>query len=277
MCFHKHIRRGAALLCVFGLLLYSLTGTAYAEETAEEKQACAAALILRMSEQVSSSTMQDVGRGLRARLDAKGYTEAVIEQKDAERLRIVIPSISESVEEIQDWLTVCPQILFLDADGNTVLSNSDIRDVREECGPIYPGGFEENYIAFSFTREGIERFRSATERAAAAEPPNNIIAIVLDGEIISAPTVTQAIESDECIVHGSFTAEDTKNLASTIKFGLLPVTLQCEEVSIGALDQITGDLFRADGKSVFAGRLNTVVEVLQRFGSLLRSLFAIRE
>lgn len=273
MCFRRHMRRSTAILCALGLLIYSLTGTVCAEEKAN----CAVAMILRTSEQVSSETMQEILQGLRARLDAKGYTEAAVEQKDAERFCIVIPSTSESVEEVQSWLTVCPQIQFTDAEGNVVLSNSDIRNVSEECAPIFPDGIKENYISFSFTQEGAGKFKTATARAAAAEPPDNIIAIVLDGIILSAPTVSQAIESNECIVHGSFSDEDTKSLAGTIKFGLLPVTLQCEESSIGAPEQIAGDLFRADGKSVSVGRSNIVSEVLQRFGSLLKKLFTIRE
>lgn len=52
------------------------------------------------------------------------------------------------------------------------------------------------------------------------------IAIVYDGEIISAPQVKEAITGGECTIDGMASFEEAETLASTIRIGSLSVELQ---------------------------------------------------
>ena len=52
------------------------------------------------------------------------------------------------------------------------------------------------------------------------------IAIIYDGELVSAPTVQEAITGGECTIDGMADYEEATNLASTIRIGSLSVELQ---------------------------------------------------
>ena len=47
--------------------------------------------------------------------------------------------------------------------------------------------------------------------------PERIIAIVLDNEIISAPSVTEEIPNGQAVITGNFTLEEASQLAALIR------------------------------------------------------------
>ena len=64
---------------------------------------------------------------------------------------------------------------------------------------------------------------------------NKRIAIVLDGQIISAPTVQTAITNGEAIITGNFTADEAKALATRLNSGALPVPIKLiSQQNVGA-------------------------------------------
>lgn len=58
----------------------------------------------------------------------------------------------------------------------------------------------------------------------ALTPANNRFAIVLDGEVITAPASQAPIANGESSITGDFTASSAKALANQLKFGALPLT-----------------------------------------------------
>ncbi|MFN8024456.1 MAG: protein translocase subunit SecD [Acidimicrobiales bacterium] len=60
--------------------------------------------------------------------------------------------------------------------------------------------------------------------------PSRQLAIELDGEIISAPTVNQPSFSTDVQITGSFTEGEAKNLANVLKSGSLGVTMKTQSV-----------------------------------------------
>jgi preprotein translocase subunit SecD len=56
------------------------------------------------------------------------------------------------------------------------------------------------------------------------------LAIVVDQEVISAPTVQGAITTGNGVITGSFTAQRAKDLATQLNAGALPVNLTTEQV-----------------------------------------------
>lgn len=60
---------------------------------------------------------------------------------------------------------------------------------------------------------------------------NGALAVVLDGEVISWPTINApAFSRDQIVISGSFTRESAQNLADALKFGALPLTLEPQTV-----------------------------------------------
>ena len=77
------------------------------------------------------------------------------------------------------------------------------------------GGYKIN---FKLTPEATPQFASLTQ-----ELLNKQLAIVLDYNLESFPTVQSAIESGEGVITGDFTRQEARDLALVLKMGALPV------------------------------------------------------
>lgn len=80
----------------------------------------------------------------------------------------------------------------------------------------------------SFNGEGTAAFRDVTTRLLTLEPPRNQFAMVLDGLVISAPSVNSVIADGNAEISGSFTRESAATLARQLNFGALPLTFEVQ-------------------------------------------------
>src|SRR5690606_34945748 len=59
------------------------------------------------------------------------------------------------------------------------------------------------------------------------------LAIVLDGRVISAPTInTPSFAADQISISGTFTEGEAKDLATSLRYGALPVELEQQQAQI---------------------------------------------
>lgn len=85
-------------------------------------------------------------------------------------------------------------------------------------------------INLTFTKEGSKKFSEITGRNIGKPLP-----IVLDGQVISAPTVQGKIDSVDAQITGNFTIDEAKNLVVQLNAGALPVPVKLiEERTVGA-------------------------------------------
>lgn len=89
------------------------------------------------------------------------------------------------------------------------------------------GGWQ---VELQMTTEGAKKFADSTTKLSALESPNDQFAILLDGVVISAPSVNEAILGGSAVISGSFTADEARALAQVLKYGALPVGLDVDEV-----------------------------------------------
>jgi len=88
--------------------------------------------------------------------------------------------------------------------------------------------------------------------------PCNAFAIVLDGTVVSAPRFNEPILGGQAQIEGNFTAQEANDLASVLKYGALPVTL--EPVDVTSISPTVGnDQLRA---GVLAGLLGLVLVMI---------------
>ncbi|MEX8546158.1 MAG: protein translocase subunit SecDF [Mucilaginibacter sp.] len=113
------------------------------------------------------------------------------------------------------------------AEGGPVLAGDVIADARNDYDQK---GSPE--VQMTMNTEGAAKWRKIT--AAAAADPNNkkAIAIVLDDYVYSAPTVQNEISGGVSSISGSFTVDDTKDLANVLKAGRLPAPARIVEEAI---------------------------------------------
>jgi preprotein translocase subunit SecD len=83
--------------------------------------------------------------------------------------------------------------------------------------------------------DGIDQFNAVAAQcyAASATCPSGQLAIVLDGRVISAPTIQQpAFDADQIQISGSFDEGGARDLATSLRYGALPVELEQQQAQI---------------------------------------------
>ncbi|MFJ9563015.1 protein translocase subunit SecD [Streptomyces fuscichromogenes] len=87
-------------------------------------------------------------------------------------------------------------------------------------------------VQMTFTSGGAKKFADVTgELAKNASQPTNEFGIVLDGEVVSSPTVSQSITGGSAEISGSFTQEEAQSLANVLSYGALPLSFRTESVT----------------------------------------------
>ena len=184
---------------------------------------------------------------LRARLDNKGYTEAIITIQgvgDGREIRVEIPEV-ENADEILKIIGSSGKLTFVDEAGAVYLEGSDIRD----CA----AGYDENgqpIVMLEFTPQGTSKFSHATKQLA-----GQTMYIKLGDETISSPTVNEQITSDSAQITGLETIETAESIAAVIKAGKIDF-----EFKIGSSSRISASLGEnALPASVLAGGIGLLI------------------
>lgn len=107
------------------------------------------------------------------------------------------------------------------------LVGTDIESATAGLPQQGAGGWQ---VELLMTTEGAKKFATSTQNLSAQQTPNDQFAIVLDGVVISAPSVNEPILGGSAVISGSFTADEARALAQVLKYGALPVSLEVDEV-----------------------------------------------
>ncbi len=173
---------------------------------------------------------------LRSRLTAQGYTEANVSIQGDNRLLVEIPNIKNPEDAVQ-MLGKTAKLTFMDMAGKEWLTGSDVKKATAVYGsPSASSVVSEWYVALEFKSDAVQKFYQATSEISKMDPTSgqNRLAIVLDEEIVSAPGVSEAINSSTCSINGNFTEESARELANLINVGQLPFSLEQVELrSVG--------------------------------------------
>ncbi len=121
-------------------------------------------------------------------------------------------------------------------------------------------------ISIEFNSEGATKFAEVTTRLV-GQP----LAIYLDEEIISAPTINTAILNGSGVITGDFTYDEAKQLAIQLNAGALPVPVKIiEQRTVGAT--LGNDSVK---KSLIAGLIGVViVSIYMLFAYRLLGVFS---
>lgn len=180
------------------------------------------------AEAPSDDQMDTVVDIMYKRLTNMGFTEATVTRQGTNRVSVEIPTITNPDEAIK-ILGATAQLSFVDSEGTTVLTGKDVKDAKAMFGQLSETGAQEHYVQLSFNSNAQQAFFDATSRMSQKPEGENYISIKLDEDIYSQPRVSEAINSDTCVISGDFTADSAKQLATTIKEGQLPFQLKVVE------------------------------------------------
>ena len=112
-------------------------------------------------------------------------------------------------------------------------------------------------VNLEFNSEGAAAFESATGTLATRQPPENQFAIVLDSEVISAPSVSASIPGGRAEISGNFNQSSATELANILKYGALPLAFEVSEVS-NVSATLGGEQLRA---GIIAGIIGLILVV----------------
>ena len=112
---------------------------------------------------------------------------------------------------------------FCAVEKRPVVTGRDLKDARPGLGQ-----FNQPVVNFALTHEGGQRFGEAT-----GANVGRGLAIVLDGNIVTAPNIRSRID-DRGLIEGSFTPEEAQDLSTVLRSGALPAAISyLEERAVG--------------------------------------------
>lgn len=166
----------------------------------------------------SQEDMDDTIYKLQKRVE--GYSEeAQVYQEGDDRINVEIPGAKDA-NKILEELGKPGSLEFQDESGETVLDGSDIADAKGAVTEDQVTGQKQYIVSLKLTKEGTKKFAEATEANLGKQ-----IAIVYDGETISAPTVQTVISDGQAQITGQESIEEANELASVIRIGSLKLEL----------------------------------------------------
>ncbi len=176
------------------------------------------------------------------RVNALGVSEPLVQaNRSAADYRVIVelPGVTD-VQEASEIIGATVKMEFREQDPAADPANPDpLAAYKEETG-LTGADFKRAAVGFNqqtgepeinitFNSEGAEKFAELTQRNV-GKP----IAIVLDGQIISAPRVSQEITDGNAVITGQFTIEEARQLALQLNAGALPVPVeQIEQRTVG--------------------------------------------
>ena len=232
---------------------------------------------------VSSALTQSI-EVVSRRVNELGTTEPVIQRQGSDRILVQVPGLDDP-QRLKDLLGQTAKLTFQMVDqsvpvqeaiegrppaGTSVLYSTDdppvpylIEDriiVSGENLTDAQASFDqrtnEPVVNFRFDTKGAQRFGQATQQNV-----GRLFAIILDGQVISAPQIREPILGGSGQISGNFTVQSANDLAVLLRAGALPATLTIIE------ERTVGPGLGAD--SIKAGQIAGII------GSILVLLFML--
>jgi preprotein translocase subunit SecD len=197
--------------------------------------------------EAQSDAMASARDVIERRVNGFGVSEPVIQVSGSNRIIVDLPGIKDINEAIQligqtpflefreenpdakvgkpnekGEITVDP----LDAFRATGLSGKEFKRATLD----FDQQTNAPQIALQFDAEGTKKFADITSRNI-----NKRVAIFLDNQILSAPTVQTAITDGKAVITGQFSVKEAKELVTRLNSGALPVPIKLvQQENIGA-------------------------------------------
>lgn len=186
---------------------------------------------------------------LESRVNVLGVSEPTIQIEDSNRIRIQLAGV-EDQQEARELLSTQAELTIRDIDDNVLLSGKDLVQ-----GGATQGFDELNNAMVSLELRDSNKFKEVTEEISSRGPGENLMVIWMDfveGEdsfkeevqkenpkFISAPTVSEPINSSDVMISGGFDGQEgverAQNIAALLNSGSLPVKLtEVYSTSVGA-------------------------------------------
>ncbi len=194
---------------------------------------------------INNSALKQSIEIVRRRIDDVGTKEPTILQRGEKRILVELPGLKDP-ERIKTLLGKTAQLNFrLVSDNNEFGTDELVSENGEnlrvskriimsgenliDAQPSIQNQNNEPTVSFTLDRLGAQKFGRAT-----TDNVGKRLAIVLDGEIVSAPNINEPITSGNGMISGNFSFQEATDLALLLRSGALPTPLiVVEERTVG--------------------------------------------
>ncbi|WP_406461818.1 protein translocase subunit SecD [Streptomyces sp. NBC_01622] len=112
--------------------------------------------------------------------------------------------------------------------GPAAVDGTDVKKASAVYNTTTAAGWQ---VTMDFTGKGGDKFAKVTGELAKNTAPQNEFGIVLDGQVVSSPSVSSSITGGSAEISGSFTQEEAQSLANMLSYGALPLTFKTDSVT----------------------------------------------
>lgn len=154
------------------------------------------------------------------RVNNLGVAESNVQLTGQNRILIEIPGIYNAQDALEA-VGKTGKLRFVGPNKDEILTGNDVEDATVGVNQ----NSNQPVVQLKLNSDGAKKFAEAT-----AKYVGQAITIYMDDEVVSAPTVNEAIPNGEAIITGSGSIDEAKRLAGIIKSGALPVELAPAQV-----------------------------------------------
>ncbi|MFI1002235.1 protein translocase subunit SecD [Streptomyces galbus] len=112
--------------------------------------------------------------------------------------------------------------------GPAAVDGTEVKKARAVYDTQNAAGWQ---VTMDFNGKGAKKFADITGKLAQNQSPQNEFGIVLDGQVVSSPYVSQAITGGQAQISGSFSQEEAQSLANMLSYGALPLSFKEQSVT----------------------------------------------
>ncbi|CAM4131447.1 protein translocase subunit SecD [Paenibacillus alkaliterrae] len=169
---------------------------------------------LEGGEAVTPESLKETARSLEERVDAIGIVEPEITTEGSNRIRLRLAGV-ENEDEVREILAKPIQLTFRGPDGKVELAGNDFKQNGAGIGYDDLG---KPFVTIEL--KDAAKFEEITGRLT-----GQYLAIYLDEEELSRPSVNFPIPGGSAQISGDYTTDEAKELRDMINLGSLPLKL----------------------------------------------------
>lgn len=214
---------------------------------------------------VTKESLIETAKSLEARANSTGVAEPDITTEGTNRIRAKIAGVTDE-DKVRDILKKPAELTFRSARGcpastdpTKIYCKVELRgdDFKQNGADVHLTNL--NAYEIGIKMKSASKFAEITREIAKLSPAGtNQLAIYLDENMLSAPNVSQEINSTDAVITGNYTRDEATDIKNTINLGSLPLKLTEKYTqSVGAT---LGKLSLQE--TLFAGGLGTVLILL---------------
>lgn len=191
---------------------------------------------------ITSSGMNSVQEVMRNRLDNAGFTEALVYLYGEDMIVVELPSVEDPSKEAMNFMQTAKLEFRINGQTTAALTGDDVANATAGYDTDQTSGEAEIVVFLEFTMDGAKKFAEATKTCAST---NKTLDIMVDGQVISSPTVSSqyastGITGGTATISGGFTDfAEAEALANNIDAGALQYDL--EQVSMESVKASLGE------------------------------------